>query len=66
MVARLKDQIARLRSEHMTILLAEQNVQFSLALADRVYILEKGRIRYEGTAANFRADPSLQQRLLAV
>jgi branched-chain amino acid transport system ATP-binding protein len=65
-VTRLKEQIARLRSEQMTILLAEQNVQFSLALADRVYILEKGRIRSEGTAANFRADPSLQQRFLAV
>jgi branched-chain amino acid transport system ATP-binding protein len=65
-VERLKEQIARLRSEQMTILLAEQNVQFSLALADRVYILEKGRIRYEGTAESFRADPSLQHRFLAV
>jgi branched-chain amino acid transport system ATP-binding protein len=65
-IERLKEQIARLRSQQMTILLAEQNVQFSLALADRVYILEKGRIRYEGTAESFRADPSLQQRFLAV
>jgi branched-chain amino acid transport system ATP-binding protein len=65
-VERLKEQIARLRSEQMTILLAEQNVQFSLALADRVYVLEKGRIRYEGTAENFRADPLLQHRFLAV
>ena len=65
-IDRLREQIARLRSERMTILLAEQNVQFSLALADRVYILEKGRIRYEGTAESFRADPSLQHRFLAV
>jgi branched-chain amino acid transport system ATP-binding protein len=65
-IERLKEQIARLRSEGMTILLAEQNVQFSLALADRLYILEKGRIRYEGTAENFQADPSLQHRFLAV
>jgi branched-chain amino acid transport system ATP-binding protein len=65
-IERLKEQITRLRSEQMTILLAEQNVQFSLALADRVYILEKGRIRYEGTVENFRADPSLQHRFLAV
>jgi branched-chain amino acid transport system ATP-binding protein len=50
----------------MTILLAEQNLQFALALADRLYILEKGHIRYEGTAENFRADPSLQRRFLAV
>jgi branched-chain amino acid transport system ATP-binding protein len=65
-IDRLREQIARLRSDRMTILLAEQNVQFSLALADRVYILEKGRIRYEGTAESFRADPSLQHRFLAV
>jgi branched-chain amino acid transport system ATP-binding protein len=65
-IDRLREQISRLRSERMTILLAEQNVQFSLALADRVYILEKGRVRYEGTAESFRADPSLQHRFLAV
>jgi branched-chain amino acid transport system ATP-binding protein len=65
-VDRLKEQIARLTSEEMTILLAEQNLQFALALADRLYILEKGHIRYQGTAENFRADPSLQRRFLAV
>lgn len=65
-VERLLEQVARLKSEGMTILLAEQNVQFSLALAERVYVLEKGQIRYRGTAAEFRADPSLQQRFLAV
>jgi len=65
-VERLKEQIARLKAEGMTILLAEQNVHFSLALAERVYVLEKGHIRYEGTAAEFRADPSLQHRFLAV
>jgi branched-chain amino acid transport system ATP-binding protein len=65
-VDRLKEQIARLTSEEMTILLAEQNLQFALALADRLYILEKGHIRYEGTAENFRADPSLPRRFLAV
>jgi branched-chain amino acid transport system ATP-binding protein len=65
-VERLKEQIAHLKAEGMTILLAEQNVQFSLALAERVYVLEKGHIRYEGTAAEFCADPSLQHRFLAV
>jgi branched-chain amino acid transport system ATP-binding protein len=65
-VDRLKEQIARLKSEGMTILLAEQNVHFSLALANRLYVLEKGHIRYEGTTEEFRADPSLQHRFLAV
>ncbi len=65
-VDRLIEQIARLKTEGMTILLAEQNVHFSLALANRLYVLEKGHIRYEGTADAFRADPSLQHRFLAV
>lgn len=65
-VERLKEQVARLKAEGMMILLAEQNVQFSLALAERVYVLEKGHIRYQGTSAAFRADPDVQHRYLAV
>ena len=58
-VEHLKGQIARLKSEGLTILLAEQNVEFCLALADRVYVLEKGHIRYEGTGHDFRSDESI-------
>lgn len=65
-VERLKEQIARLKAEGMTILLAEQNVQFSLDLAERVYVLEKGHIRYTGSSAEFNADPTVQHRYLAV
>ena len=65
-VGRLREQIQALKRDGLTILLAEQNVQFSLALADRLYVLEKGEVRYEGTSAAFRADPSLQHRFLAV
>jgi energy-coupling factor transporter ATP-binding protein EcfA2 len=41
----LRDRIARLKQEGLTILLAEQNVDFSPTLADRVYALEEGAIR---------------------
>jgi branched-chain amino acid transport system ATP-binding protein len=50
----------------LTILLAEQGVDFSLALADRVYVLEKGNIRYTGPAAELREDGRLRDRLLAL
>ena len=50
-VDHLQAQIARLKADGLTILLAEQNVDFSLALADRVYVLEKGSIRFNGPAA---------------
>ena len=65
-VDHLKEQIARLKQDGLTILLAEQNVDFSLDLADRVYVLEKGRIRYEGTAASFREDDSIRAQYLAL
>jgi len=65
-VDHLKEQIARLKQDGLTILLAEQNVDFCLDLADRVYVLEKGRIRYEGTAASFRADESIRAQYLAL
>jgi branched-chain amino acid transport system ATP-binding protein len=65
-VDHLKEQIARLAREGLTILLAEQNVDFCLALADRVYVLEKGHIRYEGTARAFREDESIRAQYLAL
>ncbi len=65
-VDHLQEQIARLRSDGLTILLAEQNVDFSLNLADRVYVLEKGRIRYEGSAREFRENGSIRQQYLAL
>jgi branched-chain amino acid transport system ATP-binding protein len=65
-VDHLKEQIGRLKQDGLTILLAEQNVDFCLDLADRVYVLEKGRIRYEGTAASFREDESIRAQYLAL
>jgi branched-chain amino acid transport system ATP-binding protein len=65
-VDHLGEQIARLKAEGLTILLAEQNTEFSLALADRVYVLEKGAIRFAGTAAALRDNPALRHELLAL
>ena len=65
-VDHLQEQIGRLKSDGLTILLAEQNVGFSLNLADRVYVLEKGRIRYEGSSREFRENDSIRQQYLAL
>jgi branched-chain amino acid transport system ATP-binding protein len=66
LVDHLREQIARLKREGLTILLAEQNVEFSLALADRVYVLEKGAIRFSGPASRLRDDDALRRELLAL
>jgi branched-chain amino acid transport system ATP-binding protein len=65
-VDHLLEQITRLKREGLTILLAEQNVEFSLALAERVYVLEKGSIRFSGPAARLRDDEALRHELLAL
>ena len=65
-VDHLQEQIALLKRGGLTILLAEQNVDFSLALADRVYVLEKGSIRFSGPAARLREDEALRHELLAL
>jgi branched-chain amino acid transport system ATP-binding protein len=51
MVLRLFDLIRRVRKEGYTILVVEQNVRQVLKLVDRAYLLEVGRIRMEGRAA---------------
>jgi len=65
-VDHLGEQIERLKREGLTILLAEQNVEFSLALAERVYVLEKGSIRFSGPAIRLRDDQALRHELLAL
>jgi branched-chain amino acid transport system ATP-binding protein len=65
-VENMLEQIGRLKREGLTILLAEQGVDFSLALADRVYVLEKGAVRFSGRAAELRDNPRLRDELLAL
>jgi len=49
-----------------TILLIEQNIAATLALASRVYILNNGHIVHEGPAADLKGRPELLQRYLGV
>jgi len=65
-VEALLAKVGELKAQGLTILLAEQGIEFSLALADRVYVLEKGTVRYSGSAAALKADRALLDRLLSV
>ena len=55
-----------LRAEGVAVLLSEQNVHFTLRVADRAYIIDSGQIRYEGSVAALRAEPDIMKRYLAV
>jgi branched-chain amino acid transport system ATP-binding protein len=62
----LQEQIAALKAEGMTILMAEQNLAMALALSERVYILDKGHVRFAGSVAQFEATDALRHEYLAV
>jgi branched-chain amino acid transport system ATP-binding protein len=57
---------ARLKSEGVTILLVEQNVERALMISDRAYILDQGRIVHHGAAAALLADREIQEKYCAV
>jgi ABC-type branched-subunit amino acid transport system ATPase component len=55
----------RLRQE-VPILIVEHDLDLVLALADRVYVLDRGRISHEGPAAPFRTDREARRQVLWV
>ncbi|MFD1645434.1 ABC transporter ATP-binding protein [Haloarchaeobius litoreus] len=65
-VERVADLVRELNEEGITVLLVEQNVAVASALADRVYILDKGTIVYEGTPEELDADEEVRDRHLGV
>ena len=56
--------IARLKAEGIASLVVEQNAETALGIADRVYVLDLGRLAWSGPAAALRDDPPLRKRLL--
>jgi branched-chain amino acid transport system ATP-binding protein len=56
--------LKRIREQGVTVLLVEQNVHHALALADRAYVLETGRVTLSGTSAALARDPRVQQQFL--
>jgi branched-chain amino acid transport system ATP-binding protein len=50
----------------VSILLVEQNARASLKLADRAYVLARGRVVMAGPAAEIARDPSLHDSYLEV
>jgi len=66
MVGQIRQIIEVLHKEGVAILLVEQNVPLTLAVSDRVYIMEKGAVRHQATAAALRADDAVIHQYLGV
>jgi branched-chain amino acid transport system ATP-binding protein len=65
-VQALLDRLKRLKETGATVLLAEQNLRFATELADRIYIIERGEIRYEGRPGELAAHPEVREKYLMV
>lgn len=52
------------QQEHVTVLLVEQNARMALAVADRAYVLETGKITLYGTGERLAQDPRVQKAYL--
>jgi branched-chain amino acid transport system ATP-binding protein len=58
--------IERVRSEGVTVLIVEQNVRQTLAIADRAYVLENGHLVLEGTGSALLCDDHVRHAYLGV
>ncbi len=66
MVEQVFSVISRLVTSQRSVLVAEQNVEASLAIAQRAYVLEVGKVTVSGTPAELPSDPALMRAFLGV
>ena len=62
----LIESIRQIRDQRVAVLLVEQNLQATLKLADRNYVLEQGAVVYAGTTEELTRDETVEERYLRV
>ncbi len=65
-VETLRDKVGQLKAAGLSIVLAEQNLKFVMALSDYCHIMEKGEVRYSGSPADLRAKPEILEQYLTL
>jgi len=65
-VRQLEDTLREIRRAGVTILLADQNLRFCRRIADRGYVLDRGKVRLEGTLEAITSDEQAVRQYLAV
>ena len=65
-VEQMANTIVELKKEGLSILLSEQNIHFARLVSDRVYVLEKGQIHWQGTMAQLDTNLEVQRAYLTV
>jgi branched-chain amino acid transport system ATP-binding protein len=62
----LKATLQSINTHGTAILLVEQNMEVALALARRVYLIDRGRIAFEGSPDDLRGNPELMRRVIGL
>ena len=62
----MAEQIQRLKTEGMSILIAEQNIKFAMELGSRFYIIDTGEVRFHGTLDELSSNDFVMRTYLAV
>jgi len=65
-VEHMIEAIGKMKREGLGLLVSEQNLTFARLVAERIYVIEKGTIRFAGTLAEFDARPDVRDTYLAV
>ena len=65
-VDRVTDLVRALNADGITVLLVEQNLAVAMELADRIYVIDQGKIVFEGTPDELEANPDVRDRHLGV
>ncbi len=65
-VEQMANTIVELKKEGLSILLSEQNIHFAQLVSDRVYVLEKGQIQWQGSMAQLSESPDIQRAYLTI
>ncbi len=59
-------RFGKLQKEGISILVVEQNLSLALGVANRVYVMNKGQIVFEGTPASLKAQEEIMHQYLGV
>ena len=65
-VQQMATTVRELKEQGLTVLLCEQNLRFAQQVADRAYIVEKGRVRYSASMRDLSANAGVREQYLSL
>jgi len=65
-VEQMAEAILTMKNQGLSVVISEQNLHFARLISERAYIIEKGRVRYEGTMEELEANTEVRDAYLAL